>query len=289
MELFVGRSDAFAEQQEDGSYRPIRRPMTREDYIAHGKGLHTYGIYTVKPASEPYQNGKFVTKLIVFDIDSGDPNDRWDIESVLDGWEIDYLSEDSGNKGWHVWVFFEHWAPASHAYLAGRAVLQRAGVSCEVYPKQQHVVDLGNLIKLPMGIHRVTGNWSRFLVEGWTGVEPINAIQLAEMADRYQEPPRPEPRPLLPAGATSEATFNRLMEEVASAPTGLRNETLFRVANWMFDFWRSNSREEIATALEDAAMQAGLSRQEANRTITSASRTVERKPLRKEWNRYAST
>ena len=59
----------------------------------------------------------------------------------------------------------------------GRAVLALGGVQCEVYPKQDEVRDLGNLVKLPGGIHRVSGKANDF----------IDRIPLPLPVKRWQE------------------------------------------------------------------------------------------------------
>jgi hypothetical protein len=78
--------------------------------------------------------------------------------------------ERSGNKGVHAWYFLEEPVPA----WAARGVLVhiREGlrpadlrVRVEVFPKQIRLSGkgFGNLIKLPLGVHRATGSRSVFL------------------------------------------------------------------------------------------------------------------------------
>ncbi len=83
--------------------------------------------------------------------------------------------EDSGSKGRHVWIFFETPIPAVAARRIGNAIIAGSPVACppeitiEVFPKQNRVDKdggLGNLIKLPLGIHLVSGSRSLFLDEG---------------------------------------------------------------------------------------------------------------------------
>jgi len=277
MELFQGRWDAFAEQQEDGSYRPVRRRITRDDYIHHGKGLRTYGIYSVNEVQ--------ATKFIVWDIDTFLPGPLDAITEALYEMGVNencYLEEFSGRKGHHVWLPFESWFPASVAWRAGRAVMQRAGVEVECYPKQEEVADLGNLIKLPLGIHRVTGQKSRFIgwgAEGnWVYVQPIDWYQLDWLADQYQEPPKVDAGVRsTTAGASAQETLEHRLGEVANAPEGQRNETLYRTAVWLLNPGVFN-REEVVISLQTAAANAGLSNWEAIRTINSAAQFVDHHP-----------
>jgi len=78
--------------------------------------------------------------------------------------------EDTGGDGLHLWVFFEPRVAASSARTLLREVLWRAGpasseVSVEIFPKQDHLSGkgLGNLIKVPLGLHQATLRRSTFL------------------------------------------------------------------------------------------------------------------------------
>jgi len=219
MELFVGRSDVFAEQHHDGSYTPVedpdtgvRRPITRQDYIEHGRGVHTYGIYTVRPEMgggthyhapyEPCKDGcpppGAETKLLVFDIDVMDRQTVYAITGALAVHSIDYWVEFSGKKGHHVWVFLEDWMDAGVVRRAGLAVLGAVDVVCEVFPKQDRLTGegYGNLVKLPLGIHRGSGKWSTQVLGDWKTTQRAAAGQIEALAERFQEPPRLEPAPL---------------------------------------------------------------------------------------------
>jgi hypothetical protein len=80
------------------------------------------------------------------------------------------LIEFSGGKGYHFWFFFDSPAPARHA----RGFLNRivkplekdlTVFGFEVFPKQDTLTGkgFGNLVKLPLGIHRLTGKRSFFI------------------------------------------------------------------------------------------------------------------------------
>jgi TOTE conflict system, Archaeo-Eukaryotic Primase domain/Primase C terminal 1 (PriCT-1) len=204
-ELFVvGNPDAFAVQNEDGSYFPHRQVLTDAHLKYHAEGLHTLGVYTVRPGTND-------TKLLVWDFDNEDlqvaSNQAAALVQALVmqanmpwGW----LMEFSGRKGYHVWLFLEEYMPADVVRRAGLAALQLAGLplSTEVYPKQTEVTDLGNLIKLPLGKHQVSGAMSRF-VEGdlpWQGVRFTSRKDIVNLAIRYHEPPRVEPAPVPEGG-----------------------------------------------------------------------------------------
>ncbi len=81
------------------------------------------------------------------------------------------LFENSGYKGRHYWVFLEEPETADVLHLFGRLLLASQamqlppGMHLEFFPKQARVRSkgLGNLIKLPLGIHRRTGYRSLLL------------------------------------------------------------------------------------------------------------------------------
>jgi hypothetical protein len=71
--------------------------------------------------------------------------------------------EYSGKKGYHLWLVLQDYLPADELRRFGKAVCALAGVDCEVNPKQAEVRDLGNLVKLPGSVHRVTGKPNDFI------------------------------------------------------------------------------------------------------------------------------
>ena len=175
--------------------------MQERHYRAHIEGRETYGIYTVTSSD--------TTKLIVFDIDTMDPAVRIRIFEALRKLRVQehsLLFESSGRKGFHIWLPLADWYPANLAYFAARAVLQVAGVTVEAYPKQPTVGDgYGNLIKLPLGVHRVSGEKSR-LFGRWVDVRPLENDELARLAEYYTEAPRPVYEPVDPTTRSGPTT-----------------------------------------------------------------------------------
>ncbi|MCU0588879.1 MAG: CRISPR-associated primase-polymerase type A1 [Syntrophobacteraceae bacterium] len=187
LQLFQGREDCFARQWADRKagtrgYVPVRRPMTAADVRDHVRGLRTYGIYILQQDSR--------VRLAVVDADlaarlrggSLSAADR-DLARREKSYLLERLPESarraglpclvefSGGKGFHFWFFLAGPVPAASA----RQALQRLtrplepDLSCftlEVFPKQDQLAGkgLGNLVKLPLGLHRGTGKRS-FLVD----------------------------------------------------------------------------------------------------------------------------
>ncbi|TVQ95833.1 MAG: DNA primase [Desulfovibrionales bacterium] len=186
LDLFQGREDVFARQWADKEagtqgYVPVRRAIQGEDILEHLQGRKTYGIYLLQEDSR--------VCLAVIDADMH-PRLRTDKLSAADRdlarRERDYLlrrlpelgrelgmpclTEFSGGKGYHFWYFFAEPVPAALPRQALNRLVKRISpdltcFSLEVFPKQDTLAGkgLGNLVKLPLGIHRVSGKASRFL------------------------------------------------------------------------------------------------------------------------------
>lgn len=158
---FVGNPAAYALQQEDGSYKPVRKAVTGSLLKQHLTGEITVGTYV---------NVGDMARWVCFDVDTGD--DAADqatavvtevINMGVPEWAVGV--EFSGRKGFHVWVLIQDFREAFELRRFGRAVLALAKVECEVFPKQDVARDLGNLVKLPGGKHRVSGMASEWLTD----------------------------------------------------------------------------------------------------------------------------
>jgi len=184
--LFSGRQDCFARQWAEKAegrqgYVPVRRPMEPEDVEEHLSGRKTYGIYILRSDS------KVNLAVIDADLNQGFRNRRLTSEDKnLIRRERAYLfsridelarqrglyplAEFSGSKGYHFWFFFANPCPSKVARrLVGDISAQLSKdlttFHLEVFPKQDSISGkgLGNLVKLPLGIHRLTGKRSYFL------------------------------------------------------------------------------------------------------------------------------
>lgn len=184
LNLFQGRKGVFARQWRDGQgYSPVRpeRSINEDDILLHIRGAETYGIYPIRKDS--------TVKLLCFDVDL--PKNFAEVEeealatdksTLLPQVQDIYatavdassscsfdsrgiLVEDTGGRGYHVWFFFESPIPAVDARQFGYSVLAKAKVQCEVFPKQDEVAEgqYGNLIKLPLGLHKKYKQFGKFV------------------------------------------------------------------------------------------------------------------------------
>ncbi|NPA15240.1 MAG: hypothetical protein GXO44_01675 [Deferribacteres bacterium] len=190
LDLFPGREGVFAKQWifPDGEvgYIPVERNLSASVLMKHLKGEETVGIYVVRRNN--------TVKLIAFDVDVKKHLFK---EPVVVGSDLfheildfagvikrklsqlgmpSYL-EYSGAKGIHLWVFLNKSTPCREAFDFCKSLLSDVEVPhflhVDFFPRQPFVKQngYGNLIKLPLGIHRKTGIRSCFLNDDGTTVE----------------------------------------------------------------------------------------------------------------------
>ncbi|MCD8479071.1 MAG: hypothetical protein LRZ88_01820 [Candidatus Cloacimonetes bacterium] len=88
---------------------------------------------------------------------------------MLSVYQIPCSIESSGYKGYHVWVFLEQKTSANLAKafaerIAAQIPMDGLPLQLEVFPKQSTIKQgYGNLVKLPYGIHRLSGKLSTML------------------------------------------------------------------------------------------------------------------------------
>jgi len=192
LNLFSGREGVFAEERIDSmgvrSFRRIDRPLTVSDLREHIEGKRTLGVYLLRVNN--------TVNFAVIDIDVSRKlmltSDREEIEEMLakaHGDALRILSaasklgvscyiEDSGHKGRHCWFFFERPVKGETAREFLRRIAEEAGqpspgINWELFPQQVRVrpEQVGQLIKLPLGVHSKSKRRSLFLDESGMPVE----------------------------------------------------------------------------------------------------------------------
>lgn len=217
----VGNPKAYALQREDGTYQPVRQPLTPGVLVKHRNGVHTVGTYVLKGN---------LARTLVFDVDTGKLEDADRIEHALRELGVPHQSigvEESGGKGYHVWVLTREYVPAIQLRRIGLAVRDEVGMAdLEVFPKQDEASDLGNLVKLPGGVHRKTGLENNFVT---AFPVPLRGDEVADLAARCPEIRARSPR----SGSQEEAFPCMAFIQEHGAPEGNRNRALFHLATML--------------------------------------------------------
>jgi tetratricopeptide (TPR) repeat protein len=200
--LFGGREDVHARQWAGaggtGGYSPVQEPLTPAVVRNHLLGTFTVGVYPIrldgtctffavdldidKAALEKAHAQPALARRLRDDVHK----EALRLRGVLRELGFIPVLEDSGFKGRHLWVFLEQPEPAGTLHLLGRLLLAGqtpllpVGLHLEFFPRQSERKGkgLGNLIKLPLGIHRRTGR--RALILDGTGKplsEPLAALR----------------------------------------------------------------------------------------------------------------
>lgn len=191
----IGNPEVYAVQQEGGKgYFPVYEPLTPSVLRRHLDGELTVGTYVVWGEN---------AQTLVFDVDTTDKSETDAVYDALLSLGIPDTCigvEFSGSKGYHVWILLGRYDSASKLRRLGQAALALSGASqVEVFPKQDSVRKLGNLVKLPGGIHRKTGDWS-YMLTPWPnmlGPARLNKIlegipETAVTGGRAERPPSME-------------------------------------------------------------------------------------------------
>lgn len=175
-QIFYEGCTAYAEGYVNGegkvAYTAIEEIPTLDLIQEHIDGTYILGAYTVSP-------GNYV-RWMAFDIDSkklGLAKAREMAEKLCKFLGATrYILEYSGNKGYHVILIFREKVLAKDAKEWGEKVRDFLGFPkngdphVEVYPKQSELketedgkLQLGNLLRLPCGVHPGTQNQTMFI------------------------------------------------------------------------------------------------------------------------------
>jgi hypothetical protein len=198
--LFAGRENVYARQWAapggDGGYSPVHEPFTVHVARNHLLGSVTVGIYPVRLDN--------TVTFFAFDVDINKralvrargsvaearrlkdlvSREARRLQDELAALGVPALLEDSGYKGRHLWVFLTEPEDGGVVRTFGALFLGAFPVSgrdlhVEFFPKQASTGGgVGNLIKLPLGIHRRTGRRSRLLrPDGSAEPDPHGALR----------------------------------------------------------------------------------------------------------------
>ncbi len=236
---FAGRGDVYARQWYDArnertGYVPVREPLDDRVIVQHLEGRITIGQYLLYPDHH--------VSFAVIDLDpTAAASEQMRLENSTESGglalpalaeyaariartaaslDVPAFLEDTGGSGLHVWLFFAPRVPARRARAFLRELLWRSGtqpasVVVEIFPKQDQLTGkgLGNLVKLPLGIHQATLRPSRFLDdrlqpvearEAFARLRTVDPVVFEQLLQQRVVPLRPiEPGPTVPPEETN--------------------------------------------------------------------------------------
>jgi hypothetical protein len=211
--MFVSRRDDYAVQQVSGRYLRVNRPLTKIALRNHLDGAETLGTYVID------ERGR--SRFAVFDADSQDGL------HVLLALQL-RLAEDGvpsylelSRRGGHLWVLFQ--VPALSSQVR-RWLLPYSPAGVEFYPKQNEGRGYGSLIRLPLGMHLLSGHRYPFVEwtpDGLVEVAPTIPEMLEWLAVSARvEVPAPALVEALPAPPCTHIVSNSPGTSTALAPSG---------------------------------------------------------------------
>lgn len=172
---FIPRFDAYPIQLLNGRYISIKKQLNIEVVSAHLIGSITIGAYALDSESK--------ARWLCFDADT---EDQWQgllaLALTLEQQKVAPYRERS-RRGGHLWLFFSA-LPGAYARKIGLQLLAEHNLKgIEVYPKQDQLTSgTGSLVRLPLGIHRKTGQRYWFVDSEGQPLEPTIREQLTLLA-----------------------------------------------------------------------------------------------------------
>ena len=170
LSFFKGHENHFA-CQVDSYYRPINQSLSGKYLDTHFKGLNTFGIYILNKSSKC----NFICididipKSKLEDIEFENKNKKYThlknklntlLNIIIEKLNIEkdsILLEDTGGRGYHIWIFFEDTIAGKDVRKLYHIIKTYTDLDFEFFPKQSNLTEkrnYGNLIKLPLGIHQ---------------------------------------------------------------------------------------------------------------------------------------
>lgn len=195
--LFVHRQDVFARQTADGKYFPDHKLLTDDILKDHLDGKHTIGVYQL----DEHDTVKF--SCIDIDISKkiwntkGYKFEDWKdkiykqinvIKNKLSAHGVTGYAEISGFKGAHVLYFFSTPVSAGivrdiNTILFDEIQAVDPDITLEYFPKQATLGEggLGNLVKLPCGVHNKSKEFSYFIDDVTLGVNLVDQTMIEKI------------------------------------------------------------------------------------------------------------
>lgn len=169
---FINQRQCYPIQLADGSYVTVKEPLRPSHIQRHLQGELTLGAYALDAESR--------ARWIVLDADNVDVHERLCVAaSRLHTQGVPSYLEVS-RRGSHLWLFIDK-QPGAAARDFGRGIIAQFNLEgIELYPKQDQLkTGTGSLVRLPFGIHQLTGKRYHFVTPDGEPLAPTIRQQLA--------------------------------------------------------------------------------------------------------------
>lgn len=178
--------------REESIYNPVMENPKDSVIERHLMGEHVIGAYTLRADN--------TVTWMCFDVDSSDLKAARELTFKLSSFlsSIPHIIEFSGNKGYHVWIFFKKSVPAENVRALAGEIRDSVGGKIsgdphiEIFPKQDKLTEsnpLGNLVKVPLGLHPVTKRKSIFIepVGDWEDGPSLDPLEELKKSTTLEE------------------------------------------------------------------------------------------------------
>jgi len=169
---FVQRWDLYARQLDDGRYICVHGHLGVDQIFKHLRGETTLGVYLLDQESQ--------ARFLVLDADDAHGWERLGqlARKLVDEDVPTYL--EKSRRGGHLWLFLTQAVLSREARAFGHGLLAAHQVEgVELFPKQEQLVDgPGSLVRMPFGVHRLTGRRYGFYTPDGSLLAPTIRAQI---------------------------------------------------------------------------------------------------------------
>lgn len=197
-DLFVGREDTYSEEYmlQKRTIEQKNEPLTDDILKEHLSGSRTICTYV--------QRSNSTAKYLVIDMDISKKillkysAESGEIEQykkqcfhmscgllkILGKMGLKGYLEDSGCRGYHLWIFFTEWIPVRYIHVLSQIIAREAepilpeGIDIEYFPDGRRIRagKAGQSIKLPLGINSKSGRRGNFFNENFEVVTELSSF-----------------------------------------------------------------------------------------------------------------
>lgn len=178
---YLDKTTGKAEYKTEKALSGKKNAITTKELVRHVKGEVTYGVFAGK------ERGRF----LCFDVDyeGRKPSEVW-VKKLINSLKRHSIRDEqihvsiSGKKGYHVDLFFDDVIAVKTLELFYNHIITDIGADAG---KIEFRATYGTGVKLPLGIHRVTGVYCGFVTRSFCELEYMSIKKSIEYLERAKE------------------------------------------------------------------------------------------------------